>query len=83
YALFYITTAFSLSYGVSTLGYSRETFLGLLCFAVWFMGLATPLAALATLSNLPAASTALHVSQGLLGAIAGVVLLLSAALCIG
>ena len=44
---------------------------------------APPLAALATLSNLPAASTALHVSQGLLGAIAGVVLLLSAALCIG
>ena len=48
YALFYITTAFSLSYGVSTLGYSRETFLGLLCFAVLFMGLATPLAALAS-----------------------------------
>ncbi|MGE1153578.1 MFS transporter [Pseudomonas sp. ICMP 460] len=48
YALFYITTAFSLSYGVSTLGYSREAFLGLLCFAVLFMGLATPLAALAS-----------------------------------
>jgi drug/metabolite transporter (DMT)-like permease len=37
YALFYISTVFSLSYGVSTLGYSRETFLGLLCFAVLFM----------------------------------------------
>ena len=48
YALFYITTAFSLSYGVSTLGYSREIFLALLCFAVLFMGAATPLAALAS-----------------------------------
>ena len=37
YALFYISTVFSLSYGVATLGYSRETFLGLLCFAVLFM----------------------------------------------
>ncbi|MFK8331607.1 MFS transporter [Pseudomonas sp. BJa5] len=45
YALFYISTVFSLSYGVSTLGYSRETFLGLLCFAVLFMALATPLSA--------------------------------------
>ena len=45
YALFYISTVFSLSYGVTTLGYSRETFLGLLCFAVVFMALATPLSA--------------------------------------
>ena len=45
YALFYISTVFSLSYGVSTLGYTRETFLGLLCFAVLFMALATPLSA--------------------------------------
>ncbi|OOW04398.1 MFS transporter [Pseudomonas sp. MF6396] len=45
YALFYISTVFSLSYGVSTLGYSRETFLALLCFAVVFMALATPLSA--------------------------------------
>jgi len=44
YALFYISTVFSLSYGVSTLGYSRETFLALLCFAVLFMAAATPLA---------------------------------------
>ncbi|EPN65791.1 citrate-proton symport [Pseudomonas syringae pv. actinidiae ICMP 19101] len=42
YALFYISTVFSLSYGVSTLGYTRETFLGLLCFAVLFMAAATP-----------------------------------------
>ncbi|MGC5702202.1 MHS family MFS transporter [Pseudomonas sp. NFXW11] len=48
YALFYISTVFSLSYGVATLGYSRETFLGLLCFAVLFMAAATPLAAWAS-----------------------------------
>ncbi|WP_213875094.1 MFS transporter [Pseudomonas sp. dw_358] len=48
YALFYISTVFSLSYGVSTLGYSRETFLGLLCFAVLFMAAATPLSAWAS-----------------------------------
>ncbi|EGH35558.1 major facilitator family transporter, partial [Pseudomonas syringae pv. japonica str. M301072] len=41
YALFYISTVFSLSYGVATLGYTRETFLGLLCFAVLFMAAAT------------------------------------------
>jgi len=45
YALFYISTVFSLSYGVKTLGFSREGFLGLLCFAVLFMTLATPLSA--------------------------------------
>ncbi|MBD1589013.1 MFS transporter [Pseudomonas typographi] len=45
YALFYISTVFSLSYGVSTLGYSREGFLGMLCFAVLFMALATPVSA--------------------------------------
>ncbi|QXH50469.1 MHS family MFS transporter [Pseudomonas fakonensis] len=45
YALFYISTVFSLSYGVSTLGYSRESFLAMLCFAVVFMALATPLSA--------------------------------------
>ena len=48
YALFYISTVFSLSYGVSTLGYTRETFLGLLCFAVLFMAAATPLSAWAS-----------------------------------
>ena len=48
YALFYISTVFSLSYGVATLGYSRETFLGLLCFAVLFMAAATPLSAWAS-----------------------------------
>ncbi|WP_249672245.1 MFS transporter [Pseudomonas abieticivorans] len=45
YALFYISTVFSLSYGVTTLGYSRESFLGMLCFAVLFMALATPISA--------------------------------------
>ncbi|MGV8916336.1 MAG: MFS transporter [Pseudomonas sp.] len=48
YALFYISTVFSLSYGVKSLGYSRETFLGLLCFAVLFMAAATPLSAWAS-----------------------------------
>ncbi|WP_145155980.1 MFS transporter [Pseudomonas oryzihabitans] len=45
YALFYISTVFSLSYGVKNLGYSRQEFLGLLCVAVLFMTLATPLSA--------------------------------------
>lgn len=45
YALFYLTTVFSLSYGVSKLGISRPDFLGMLCVAVIFMAAATPLAA--------------------------------------
>ncbi|WP_043308645.1 MFS transporter [Pseudomonas sp. ML96] len=45
YALFYISTVFSLSHGTSVLGYSRESFLGMLCFAVLFMALATPISA--------------------------------------
>ncbi len=45
YALFYISTVFSLSYGVSKLGIPRPQFLGMLCVAVIFMALATPLAA--------------------------------------
>ncbi|NMV40237.1 MFS transporter [Ralstonia insidiosa] len=48
YTLFYISTVFSLSYGVSTLHFSRPEFLGLLCLAVVFMGLATPISALAS-----------------------------------
>ncbi len=47
YALFYISTVFSLSYGVTTLGIPRPQFLGMLCIAVVFMAAATPLAALA------------------------------------
>ena len=42
-----------------------------------------PLAALATLSDLPAASAALGLSEGLLGTVAAVVLLLGAVLAIG
>lgn len=45
YALFYISTVFSLSYGTTTLGIPRERFLVMLCVAVIFMALATPLAA--------------------------------------
>ncbi|MFZ2163812.1 MAG: MFS transporter [Sideroxyarcus sp.] len=45
YALFYLTTVFSLSYGVTKLGISRPDFLCMLCIAVLFMAAATPLAA--------------------------------------
>lgn len=45
YALFYISTVFSLSYGVTTLGIPRQQFLGMLCVAVLFMAAATPLSA--------------------------------------
>jgi metabolite-proton symporter len=45
YALFYITTVFSLSYGTATLHIPRSQFLGMLCVAVVFMAVATPLAA--------------------------------------
>ena len=45
YALFYISTVFSLSYGVATLGIQRPQFLGMLCIAVIFMAAATPLSA--------------------------------------
>jgi len=45
YALFYITTVFSLSYGIATLGIPRTRFLLMLCVAVLFMAAATPLAA--------------------------------------
>jgi MFS family permease len=48
YTLFYISTVFTLSYGVSTLHFPRQTFLGMLCFAVLFMALATPISAWAS-----------------------------------
>ncbi|WP_347557733.1 MFS transporter [Robbsia sp. KACC 23696] len=48
YTLFYISTVFSLSFGVGTLHLSRQTFLGMLCVAVLFMALATPLTAWAS-----------------------------------
>ncbi|MGA9666090.1 MAG: MFS transporter [Gallionella sp.] len=47
YALFYMTTVFALSYGVTTLHIPRPEFLYLLCIAVLFMVAATPLAAIA------------------------------------
>ena len=47
YALFYISTVFALSYGVTTLGIPRPQFLSMLCVAVIFMAAATPLAAMA------------------------------------
>jgi len=45
YALFYLSTVFSLSYGVSTLHIPRPDFLQMLCIAVLFMAAATPLSA--------------------------------------
>ena len=45
YALFYIATVFSLSYGVNNLHIPRERFLGMLCVAVVFMAAATPISA--------------------------------------
>ncbi len=45
YALFYISTVFSLSYGTTTLHIPHQQFLGMLCVAVLFMAAATPLAA--------------------------------------
>jgi metabolite-proton symporter len=37
FAIFYLTTAFALSYGVNTLNYDRESFLGLQLGAILFM----------------------------------------------
>lgn len=45
YALFYISTVFSLSYGTATLHIPREQFLGMLCVAIVFMAAATPFSA--------------------------------------
>ena len=45
YNLFYTATVFCLSYGTSKLGISRTDFLGMLCVAILFMTLATPISA--------------------------------------
>ncbi len=45
YALFYISTVFALNYGTATLGIPRVQFLLMLCIAVVFMAIATPLTA--------------------------------------
>ncbi len=45
YALFYISTVFALGYGVNARHIPRATYLEMLCVAVVFMGLATPLSA--------------------------------------
>jgi MFS family permease len=37
YAIFYLSTAFALGYGTTTLGYARETFLGVQLVAILFM----------------------------------------------
>jgi len=46
YALFYITTVFTLSYGVATLHIPKPQYLGMLCIAIVFMAIATPLSAI-------------------------------------
>ncbi|WP_432511855.1 MFS transporter [Kineococcus sp. SYSU DK001] len=43
YTLFYLTTTWSLSYGTGALSYERQDFLLMLCVAVVFMAIATPL----------------------------------------
>ncbi|WP_432541099.1 MFS transporter [Kineococcus sp. SYSU DK002] len=43
YTLFYLTTTWSLSYGTKTLTYERQDFLLMLCVAVVFMAIGTPL----------------------------------------
>ncbi len=45
YALFYIATVYTLGYGVRTLGIPRIRFLELLCVAIVFMAVATPISA--------------------------------------
>ncbi len=45
YAVFYLSTVFSLGYGTKNLGYSREDFLGLLCLAILFMAAGIPISA--------------------------------------
>jgi MFS family permease len=45
YTLFYISTVFALSYGVSALHIPKDSFLLLLCVAILFMALATPVTA--------------------------------------
>src|SRR5271165_3333077 len=45
YALFYIATVYTLGYAVRGLGIPRVHFLGLLCRAIVFVAVATPLSA--------------------------------------
>jgi MFS family permease len=45
YALFYIATVYTLGYGVKALGIPRTSFLGLLCGAIVFMAVMTPVSA--------------------------------------
>jgi len=45
YNLFYTATVFCLSYGTTKLGIARVDFLGMLCVAILFMTIATPISA--------------------------------------
>jgi MFS family permease len=44
FAIFYLSTAFALGYGVATLGYDRESFLGVQLGAIGFMAIGTVIA---------------------------------------
>jgi metabolite-proton symporter len=46
FQIFYLMTVFTLSYGTSTLGYTREKFLVMQLFAILFFALFTPISAL-------------------------------------
>ena len=46
FQIFYLMTVFTLSYGTSTLGYSREKFLVMQLFSILFFALFTPISAL-------------------------------------
>jgi len=46
FMIFYLMTVFSLSWGTSALGYSREKFLAMQLFAILFFGAFTPISAL-------------------------------------
>ena len=45
YALFYISTVYTLGYGVRSLGIARASLLEMMCVAILFMALATPISA--------------------------------------
>jgi len=72
YTLFYLTTTWSLSYGTGQLGYARHDFLLMLCGAVVFMAIATPLSGLLSdrYGRRPVLATAM-VGGGVVGLLTG------------
>jgi metabolite-proton symporter len=45
YALFYLSTVYTLGFGTKSLGFSREAFLAMLCLAIVFMAVGIPISA--------------------------------------